>query len=213
MTALRHPMPPEWIGQHEDGNNWPTNIFPAPDVREWLIDTFIDEAGALHNPDHQHLAGADFEVLWAAESFAKQGRIVVGQTEEVMFRAGGWQKARQEQQMGEWFGRIPGYLITFSAAYAREASDTEWCALVEHELYHIGQQVDAHGAPAWNKEGQPKLCMRGHDVEEFIGVVRRYGAGHPDGSVAQLVKAAQGNPVVSRLRLSQACGTCLLRAA
>jgi hypothetical protein len=36
--------------------------------------------------------------MWASDSFAKKGRCL-GQAEQVMLRAGGWQKARMEQQM------------------------------------------------------------------------------------------------------------------
>lgn len=78
-----------------------------------------------------------------------------------MFRAGGWQKARQEQQMREWFGDEPTYLITLAADY---------CALVEHELYHITQATDEYRAPKFTQDGLPKLYLSGHDVEEFVGV-------------------------------------------
>src|SRR5690606_6326227 len=119
------------------------------------------------NPDHAHLAGADLCFLWAASGFAKAGRYVLGQAEQVMFRAGGWQKARQEQQMVEWFGRVPEFLITLAADYCATCSDEEFCALVEHELYHIGHLKDEYGAPAFYRDGRPKLGIQGHDVEEF----------------------------------------------
>lgn len=111
--------------------------------------------------------------MWASDSFAKKGRLVLGQAEQVMLRAGGWQKARMEQQMYEWFGRIPKFIITLAADYCSQCSDLEFCALVEHEPYHIAQATDDFGAPKFNKEtGQPVLTLRGHDVEEFVGVVR-----------------------------------------
>ena len=52
--------------------------------------------------------------------------------------------------------------------------------------------------------------MRGHDVEEFVGVVRRYGAS-PD--VQALVDAANKPAEVGKLNISRACGTCLLKLA
>lgn len=75
--------------------------------------------------------------MWASGAFEKKGRYVLGQCEQVMLRAGGWQKARMEQQMHEWFGRIPKFIITLAADYCEQCSDLEFCALVEHELYHI----------------------------------------------------------------------------
>lgn len=115
--------------------------------------------------------------------------------------------------MREWFGRVPAYLITLDASYCRQCSDTDFCALVEHELYHIAQKRDAFGAPAFTKEGLPKLGIQGHDVEEFVGVVKRYGAGDPDGAIARLARAAANQPEVSRANIAGACGTCLLKVA
>ncbi|HVR48145.1 MAG TPA: putative metallopeptidase, partial [Pseudorhodoferax sp.] len=92
-------------------------------------------------------------------------------------------------------------------------SDAEWCALVEHELYHVGQEMDEFGAPKFTREGMPRLCIRGHDVEEFVGVVRRYGVGDPDGAIGRLARAAGAMPEIGRANIAGACGTCLLRAA
>jgi len=153
---------------------------------------------------------ADIRVMWASAAFAKKGRTVVGQAEQVAFRAGGWQKARMEQQMFDWFGCVPTYIITLAADYCAQCSDADFCALVEHELYHIAQAKDQYGAPKFTQEGLPKLEMRGHDVEEFVGVVRRYGAS-PD--VQALVDAANSPAEVGKLNISRACGTCLLKSA
>jgi len=186
---------------------------PAPDVRDWIQEFIVSIAGCLHNPDHAHLQGADLEVIWAPEAFQKQGRTVIGTAEEVVFRAGGWQKARQEEQFYQWFGHIPTFLITLASDYCASCGDAEFCALVEHELYHVAQARDMFGGLAFKKDGSPKLEIRGHDVEEFVGVVRRYGVGDPNGAIARLAAAARGPAQVSRVSLEGACGICLLRAA
>lgn len=204
-------MPPADLGQFV-GNSC-KKLVPAPELRDWMVKTFIEEDGPLFNPDHKHLLFARFECLWAATSFAKQTRNVVGQAEEVAFRVSGFQRWRQEQQLEEWFGAVPDYLITVAGDYAAQANEAEYCAVLEHELYHIGQKRDAFGELEFDKEGLPKLQIRGHDVEEFVGVVKRYGPGHQDGMLAQLVQAANARPDLSRIRISQACGTCLLRSA
>lgn len=192
---------------------WPTLIVPAPELRAWIHATFIEESAPLANPEHKHLLEADFEVMWAQHGFEKQGRYVVGQAEEVAFRAGGWQKQRQEQQFDEWFGRTPKYLLTFAAGYAESCSDAEWCAVVEHELYHLGHKRDEFGAPAFTKDGQPKLFIRGHDFEEFVGVVERYGAGPSEGALARAVRAANRPPELSEALLRHVCGTCTRETA
>ncbi|MGK3134861.1 putative metallopeptidase [Pantoea trifolii] len=183
-------------------------LVPATGVHEWVIEQIISEDGVLHNPDHLHLLEADIAFLWAATAFTKQGRTVLGQAEEVMMRAGGWQKARMEQQLYDWFGRKPSFIITLAADYCLQCSDAEFCALVEHELYHVAQKVDDFGAPEFTRDGLPKLCMRGHDVEEFTGVVRRYGASV---EVQEMIDAASQPAEVAKLNIARACGTCMLR--
>lgn len=207
-AGMARPVPPmEFLD-----SPW-TEFRPAPEVADWIRREVLQDTGSIHNPEHKHVGFADFEVLWASAGFGKQMRTVIGQAEQVMFRAGGWQKARMEAQMRAWFGRVPAWLLTFDGSYAAQCSDAEWCALVEHELYHVGHAKDEFGAPAFTKDGLPKIAMRGHDVEEFVGVVKRYGVGDPDGAIAQLAAAARGTPEVAPIRIAQACGTCLLRAA
>ncbi len=69
-----------------------------------------------------HLLDADIRVMWASSSFEKQGRTVLGQAEQVAFRAGGWQKARMEQQMRDWFAEQAGLHKDDLAAIAKAAS-------------------------------------------------------------------------------------------
>ena len=185
-------------------------LTPAVGLSEWINETILSDTGRLHNPDHGHLIDADIRFMWASSGFTKKGRTVLGQAEEVAMRAGGWQKARIEQQMNEWFGYTPKFIITLAGDYCSECTDLDFCALVEHELYHIAQATDEFGAPKFTQDGEPKLAIRGHDVEEFVGVVRRYGA---SAEVQELVDAANNPAEVAHLDVARACGTCLLKLA
>ncbi|MFY1865616.1 putative metallopeptidase [Achromobacter xylosoxidans] len=206
-VGKERPGPPdEWLARAEVAGSL---LAPAPELLEWTERAILAAGGPLYNPDHAHLVDADLAFLWASSGFQKAGRMVLGQAEQVMFRASGWQKVRQEQQMFEWFGRVRAFLITLAADYCTTCSDAEFCALVEHELYHIGHAPDPYGAPAFDKQGRPKLRIVGHDVEEFVGVVARYG---PTADVRRLVAAASAKPAVSTLSMARACGCCL-RAA
>jgi hypothetical protein len=40
---------------------------------------------------------------------------IVGQTEQPMFHGGKWRRARQEQQLQEWFGELPDFIVTIDA--------------------------------------------------------------------------------------------------
>lgn len=186
------------------------SLMPANEVSEWVNENILNEGGHLHNPDHIHLLEADVRFMWASSAFEKKGRHILGQAEEVAMRAGGWQKARMQQQMYEWFGEVPKYIITLAGDYCSECSDLEFCALIEHELYHIAQATDDFGTPKFNREGQPVLTMHGHDVEEFIGVVRRYGA---SSEVQELIDAANKPAEVAAINIARSCGNCLLRLA
>lgn len=183
---------------------------PAPELLDWMKATFIEEGGPLANPDHGHLYGANIGVLWTCIRNASKGRIVVGQCE---FKPPGgtmgkWARARAQAQLHDWFGAEPlDFLLTFDAGHAARSSDAEFCALVEHELYHCGQATDEHGAPRFiESTGLPVYLMRGHDIEEFHGVVRRYGAVTQD--IARLLEAAAGEPEVSAVSIRSVCGSC-----
>lgn len=192
----------------------PPNIDPArpfvPDasVWEWICSTFLRDGSPLHNPEHSHLIEADVGVLWTCIEQARHMNRVAATAEIPMFQGAGWKRSRQEQQMWEWFGSVPDFVITIDAGIAAEISDAQWCALIEHELYHCAQARDQYGAPKFTREGQPKYAIRGHDVEEFVGIVRRYGAGNAAGKTAQLVAAAQEAPLINGADISRCCGTC-----
>jgi hypothetical protein len=211
----KRPFPPDNIGTSEHG--WPLVFMPAFDIPDWAQKTFMDPDSKLYNPDHFHLYDAldgQIKFLWAANGYESKGRHVIGLTEQVTFRTHKWGKWRQEQQLMEWYGLpLPDFLITLDANYCAHCSDTEFCMLVEHELYHIGQSYQGEVPQFEKKTGMPKLEIRAHDVEEFIGVVRRYGVGHPQGNLAQLVKAGNSKPEIAQLDIQRACGTCMLRAA
>lgn len=211
-SPFSRPLPPDDLGEVQDDGSL-THFRPAPEVLAWVKATVLNEAGPLYNEDHAHLRDADLEVIWASSSFQKAQRMIVGTAEEVAMRAGGWQRARMEEPFLRWFGRVPSFLITLAADYCGHCSDAEWCALVEHELYHLAQARDEFGAPRFTKAGVPVLTIRGHDVEEFVGVVRRYGAGRPESAVSKLVEAANQRPEVGGALITHACGTCQRAAA
>lgn len=205
----KRPFPPEAMFDTEG-----QSFTPAPEVSEWLKTTFIDEASLVHNPDHAHLANAHIGVLWTTIDNNSKGRRVIGQCEigNPQGAMGKWSRARAVQQIEEWFGCIPSFIITLDADYCRQCGDAEFMALLEHETYHAAQDVDAFGAPKFSRTtGEPVFVIKGHDVEQFVGVVRRYGA---DASgVREMVDAANRTPEIARARIEHACGTCNLRVA
>jgi putative metallopeptidase len=73
-------------------------------------------------------------------------------------------------------------------------------------LSHCGVERDMYGAPKFKKStGLPAFALRGHDVEEFIGVVRRYGAAAA--GVQAMIEAAAEGPTIAAADIF-ACGNC-----
>lgn len=182
------------------------------------MDAFIAEDGPLVNPDHVHLWLAKLGFIWTNCENKRRGNRVIGQAELVSNaggRSGLWQRGRSDQQLLEWFdGELPDFLITLDALYCESAGDAKFCALVDHELYHCAQATDAFGMPAfWRESGLPKFAMRSHDVEEFVGVVRRFGIEAAGEKAVDMVVAAAQQPSIGPAKLAGSCGTCLRLAA
>ena len=213
MEQIRPFPPTDLIDQAEEEEA--IRLAPAVELKEWVIKNYLTIGGQLHNPDHDHISELlhDDETFlafaWASSACQSKKRMVLGQCEKVMFNQGGWKKARQEQQMRDWFGCVPVYLITIDASFCEQASDHDFCALIEHELYHIGVERDQDDEIMYSDNtGLPKHYLAGHDVEEFTGVVRRYGANQ---EVQEMVNAANQRPTVAKADVYHACGTCFLR--
>jgi len=203
------PLPPDELLDEEQS----APLFvPAPELAKWATATIIESGAPLYNEDHHHLNWARLGMLWTNAENARRGRRVIGQCEMGLPPLGKWPRARMERQLLDWFGRVPDFLLTFDASYCSGCTDEQFLALLEHELYHCGQAKDEFGAPRFNtRTGLPVFTVRGHDVEEFVGVVRRYGA--DAAGVRDLVEAASRRPEVGCASIAEACGTCLARAA
>ena len=214
---MKRPYPPiqDEIDENDIDSGGLLHFEPANnDLWPWIKETFLAEYSDLYNEDHEHLNSIDppdISFLWAYSTCKAKGRRVLGQTEKLMINMGGWKKNRQEVQLIEWFGDVPKYIITLDARVCQVMSDSDFMALVEHELYHIGQERNEEGELMWSAStGEPKLYLRGHDVEEFFGVVQRYGA---SADVQKMVELANNGPTISRANIAHACGTCLLKLA
>jgi hypothetical protein len=182
---------------------------PAPEMAQWIIDTFIADDAPLHNPDHQHLAFARLGVVWTdVENIRQQRRILATCEMPQQLMGGAWKKARAEQQLEEWFGFTPDFLITLYSELA-VFDDRSFCAVIEHECYHAAQDVK-DGAPRFHRDGTPMFAIRGHDCEEFFGVAARYGLTR---ELSALVELSKQQPQIPDRLIEGACGTCLARAA
>lgn len=213
---LARPLPPDDLASVE-GATAPDRFVPAPELTQWIRDAYLDAEGPLFTEEHGHLTTASIGCLWTNAENTRHMRRIVGQAEIPAWsnmRSGKWQKARASQQLMEWFGAIPDFLLTFDALYAEQIDDPSFSALVDHELFHCAQEEDEFGQPKFRKsDGKPVWRIRGHDLEEFVGVVRRFGVEAAGQAATDFVIAAAKRPEIARGKLAQACGTCLKVAA
>jgi hypothetical protein len=200
---VTRPYPPaDMIGD-------PRPLFiPAPELETWARGQFISELSPIYNEEHVHLQLAELGFVWTNVENVKRGRRILGTAQLVSESGDKWSQGRVLHQLREWFGEPPDFVITIEAPHAADATDAAFMALVEHELYHCAQARDEFGQPKFNERtGHPLWAMRGHDVEEFVGVVRRYGA---DASgVREMVAAANKGAEIADGLISRSCGSCL----
>jgi hypothetical protein len=80
---MDRPYPPASLLELADLSDFGIRLTPALEVWEWLQAEILSDTGSIHNENHAHLLDADIQVMWASSSFEKQGRIVLGQAEQV----------------------------------------------------------------------------------------------------------------------------------
>lgn len=184
----------------------------------WVRSTFLDDNSPLYNGDHDHLKDAVIGFLWAFPENSRAGRQIIGEAEIFNPKGGKWQKARQYQQIDEFFAYLKDgeedeleldFIITLDAPFSLKADGASFCALVEHELYHCSYKLDESKMPWYNDEGKLKYVLKGHDVEEFTGVVRRYGTAAVSPEVSAFVAAASMEPEIAPAQIASGCGNCL----
>lgn len=186
---------------------------PAPELEAWARAAFIDEHGALMNPEHAHLRYARVRFLWTNVANGRHMKAIAATCELGKPQGQGrWAKARSAMQIRQWFGEAPHFIITVWTGAWEADDDWSACALIEHELKHAGQEIDEFGTPKFRKDGSPAFGLLGHDVEEFTTIVARYGADTACGA-RELVTAANKGPSVGEALIKRVCGTCNRKAA
>lgn len=183
-------------------------------LSRWVNEQIIAEGGELHNPDHSHLELASIGFVWTDAAMERKQRRIVGAAEMPSPRGHPVTKLRARWALEQIDQHDADFLITLDSLWCEEASWAELLSLIEHELYHCGQATDEFGYPRFRQsDGKPVYTIRGHDVEEFVGVVERYGAGASSQEVERLVEAAQGDPEIAPAEVARICSNCVRAAA
>lgn len=77
--------------------------------------------------------------------------------------------------LAEHFGSYPDYVLTLDNTWWEGSTPEQKEALVFHELMHCEHATDREGELKFQDDGRPVWAIKGHDIEEFREVVRRYG--------------------------------------
>lgn len=199
----KRPMPPEEM-THK--NRKPDIWKPAPELWEWMYETFLVSSGALYNPKHWHLKMSKVGVLWTNVEKKMGDHLVVGEASLPQIKGGKWQQKRWEDLNRRDFGFDPTFIITLDSVWAARASDREFCRVCDHELFHCAIKTNKDGEPMITEGGEPFARMRPHDVEEFTDMADLYGVEACAGDSVRFVAAANRRPKWTDADIEAACG-------
>lgn len=145
-----------------EGDNEPREIF------ERLVNL-------CDNFEHLKNGAPHVEFLLRTQTKIKQGREILGTC--YLPSVQGELRPMFDWMMMRTFGDIPDFLIVLDRDYWLDSDPMAREILIFHEAMHCDHAKDKYGAPRFDKDtGRPVWGIRGHDVEEFNEVVRRYGA-------------------------------------
>ena len=184
------PPVPEVLRQRPD---W---TVPSPEWERWARDTFIEGDGPLVDPALAHLAAASIGFLLTNSAIKSKGKDAAGLGGVCEPSGEPQAKAQRAQQLTEWFGEVPDFLILLCVEDGHFDSVRGTCALVNHELRHCGQEEDEHGAPRYDKRGQPVWCTVPHYAELNEGDLARWGAEATPGG-ATIVRELAAPPSIT----------------
>ncbi len=199
---MERPLPSEAL--REPG----FQIEPSPELAAWLKDTFVVEGAALENPDHCHLSKVDLVCMFTNVEYIDGGMPIVGMAEIMNVNGKPWAKAEKTDHLCLMHGNVPQARIWIYAPYWAACSDASACATGEHEMYHYAHKRSREGDLLFDDFDRPVLTKRAHDVEEFVGVMERYGVDACAGKSREFVEAAKREPLIAADKIAAACCAC-----
>jgi len=175
----------------------------SPEWRAWAYNALVLD-GPLVNPDHFHLSGADVQFLLTNVENFEKGKQILGTAQMGAPTGKAWSKARAERFLLDRFKEIPDFLIILDATFLAGARPLEALAVTDHEFYHCGVKRKRDGEIQYGRDDRPKFAIREHDVQEFTGVARRWGAWNDDLKAFQ--EALWWGPTIGQVTIDGLCG-------
>lgn len=210
--GYNRPFPPQFM------RTYGRELVRALDVESLVALGFTRTDGVFFDPEHEHLTTATIGVIWSNARHMVKGEEKAGMMEllpDPDSEPRTWTEARKHDWLASVYGRPwPRFQMTLSGVWSWVYDDRSFLALVDHELCHAAVARDEGGAMKHRPgSSEPIWKTRGHDVEQFVGTVRRWGA--PAAGAAELVAAAAAPPrfewVPGRAFAPIACANCAAR--
>lgn len=138
-----------------------TQYTPAPEVKKIATE--------LIKQHHQHLADVKIEYIFSSKTAIKSGKEIWGTMRKITSLPA-YFAAEEDDKTGGY--SEPFFAMVISEQIWNDLPDAKKLALVDHELCHGGVETDS--------DGNPKLKIITHDLEEFSAVVQRHGLWRAD---------------------------------
>jgi hypothetical protein len=131
------------------------------------VERIAEQIIAQHHP---HLADVPIRYLWRDKAATSKGNTVLGKARKVTgLNAHLVHLVRKDEPPEE----VEFFVIEIAEDAWHTLTDKQQTALVDHELCHLGVDIPERA------DKDRKLVLRGHDLEEFAGVVERHGLWRP----------------------------------
>lgn len=134
---------------------------------------------------HAHLRDAEISYVFRDDELRRQGKVIAAdcilvarilQSDKRWSRLVKWALLRITSRIS-----LPDFLVLIDRNIWEGMSIAEKVALMDHELSHAWFQTEEDGeTQKFKKDGSPLWAIKGHDIEEFRGVVGRNGLWSPE---------------------------------
>jgi hypothetical protein len=136
--------------------------------------------------EHAHLQDANIGYVFRDDELRRRGKVIAAeailverilQSEKRYGRIVKWALLHHILKVEE----LPDFLVLIDRNIWSGMEPDAKLALIDHELSHCFFQTEDDGeTPKLTEDGRYRWTIRGHDVEEFCGVVARNGLWNED---------------------------------
>jgi hypothetical protein len=136
-------------------------------------------------PEHEHLQPAIIGYVFRDDELKRHGKVILAEcilVERIL------QSDKRYSRIVKWAllriletGELPDFLVLIDRNIWDGLDIASRVALIDHELSHAWFATDEDGeTQKFHQDGSPIWAIRGHDVEEFCGVIQRRGLWSPE---------------------------------